>query len=60
MRHFLLTLAVCLTAMGAFAQKTRLYGTVKDATSGEPLIAASVLVAEGQGVVTDLDGKYSI
>jgi iron complex outermembrane receptor protein len=60
MRHFLLTLAVCLTAMGVFAQKTRLYGTVKDATSGEPLIAASVLVAEGQGVVTDLDGKYSI
>lgn len=48
------------TTVGAFAQKTRLYGTVKDANSGEPLIAASVLVAAGQGVVTDIDGKYSI
>ncbi|MCF8256441.1 MAG: TonB-dependent receptor [Flavobacteriales bacterium] len=44
----------------ASAQKTRLYGTVKDATSGEPLIAANVLVAEGLGVVTDLDGRYSL
>lgn len=44
----------------ANAQKTRLYGTVKDASSGEPLIAANVLVADGLGVVTDLDGKYSI
>jgi len=44
----------------ASAQKTRLYGTVKDATSGEALIAANVLVAEGLGVVTDLDGRYSM
>jgi len=33
---------------------------VKDASSGETLISANVLVADGQGVVTDFDGKYSI
>lgn len=44
----------------AYAQKTRIYGTVKDANSGEPLISANVVYAEGMGVVTDFDGKYSI
>ena len=61
MFRFLVTLlAVLLAATSVYAQKTRIYGVVKDASSGEGLIAANVLVAEGKGVVTDLDGKYSI
>ena len=44
----------------SFAQVT-VTGTVTDAASSEPLIGVSIAV-EGttQGVVTDLDGKYSI
>ena len=53
-------LAVAFLATTAQAQKTRVYGVVKDANSGETLISANVLVADGQGVVTDFDGKYSI
>ena len=53
-------LAVAFLATAAQAQKTRVYGVVKDASSGETLISANVLVADGQGVVTDFDGKYSI
>lgn len=53
-------LAVFLTATTGYAQKTRVHGVVTDKSSGEPLIAANVLVAEGRGVVTDLDGNYSI
>jgi hypothetical protein len=53
-------LAVLVTATAGYAQKTRIHGVVKDQSSGEPLISANVLVAEGRGVVTDLDGNYSI
>jgi iron complex outermembrane receptor protein len=53
-------MAVAFFATAAQAQKTRIYGVVKDASSGETLISANVLVADGQGVVTDFDGKYSI
>ncbi|MCB9192386.1 MAG: TonB-dependent receptor [Flavobacteriales bacterium] len=59
MRRFTLILfAVMLTAVAAHAQKTRIYGVVKDASSAEPLISANVVYAEGKGVVTDLDGRY--
>jgi iron complex outermembrane receptor protein len=59
MRRFTLILfAVVLTAVAAHAQKTRVYGVVKDASSAEPLISANVVYAEGKGVVTDLDGRY--
>jgi iron complex outermembrane recepter protein len=35
-------------------------GTVKDAVTGETIVGASVLYAEGKGAVTDLDGNFSI
>ena len=61
MTKLLLTvLTVLVTVTAGFSQKTRVYGVVKDANSGEALISANVLFAEGKGVVTDLDGKYSI
>lgn len=41
------------------AQKATLTGKITDAATGEPLIAAVVLVA-GKGAVTDIDGQYSI
>jgi len=60
MKQIVLTLLTVALALSASAQKTRVFGTVKDASSGEALIAANVLMAEGLGVVTDLDGRYSI
>lgn len=44
----------------SFAQTGTLKGVVKDAVTNETLIGASVLVAEGKGVVTDFDGNFSI
>jgi hypothetical protein len=35
-------------------------GTIKDATTGETLIGASILYGNKQGVVTNIDGKYTI
>lgn len=60
MRNLLFVLcAVMLTVGHAYAQKTRIYGVVKDANSGETLISANVVYGDGKGVVTDLDGQYS-
>ncbi|MEI6436995.1 MAG: carboxypeptidase-like regulatory domain-containing protein, partial [Bacteroidota bacterium] len=43
-----------------FAQKFNIRGIVTDAGSGETLIGATILLSEGKGVVTDMDGKYFI
>lgn len=56
---FVLT-CLLLTASVALAQNKTVTGTVTDAL-GEPLIGASVLIkGTATGVITDLDGKYSI
>jgi len=43
----------------SFAQQT-ITGTVTDAETGEPLIGANVLIEDGTGTVTDIDGSYSL
>ncbi len=60
MKRFSLLLWVMLISLTAFAQKTRVSGTVTD-SNNEPVIGASV-VEQGtsNGVVTDLDGNFSI
>lgn len=60
-KNLLLTLFLILISIGANAQDTlTIKGTVTD-ESGEPLVGATVMV-EGTsiGVVTDIDGNYSI
>ena len=53
-------MALCLTLVCfvASAQKT-ITGTVTDA-SGEPLIGATVSLGGTNGVVTDLDGNFTL
>jgi iron complex outermembrane receptor protein len=43
----------------AFAQGS-LRGTVKNGGTGETLIGASVLYAQGKGIITDIDGNFLI
>ncbi|MCO6480083.1 MAG: TonB-dependent receptor [Phaeodactylibacter sp.] len=54
---FLCLLALCFQT--ALAQKATVYGKVVDASTGEPLIAATVRSGE-IGVITDFDGAYSL
>ena len=54
------TMALCLSlcCFMAFAQKT-ITGTVTDAT-GEPLIGATVSLGGSNGVITDIDGNFTL
>ena len=42
------------------AQNVQVSGIVKDNASGETLIGANVLFAEGLGTVTDINGQFSM
>ena len=56
-------LAVCamlFVAQLGFAQKITVSGQVLDASDGQPLIGAGVMLANGSGTVTDGDGRYVI
>ena len=57
---FLLLLAVLAMAVCASAQTRTVTGTVVDATNDDPLVGVSVSVGHGQGVVTDIDGNFTI
>ena len=59
-RFFIATL-VAISPLYALAQGL-ITGHIKDARNGEPLIGASVIVKseKGQGVVSDVDGKFSL
>lgn len=63
MRHFriILLLLCCVLSATAWAQTKHVQGKVVDSKTQEPLIGVTVKEASGsQGVVTDLDGKYTI
>lgn len=64
MKRFLPFLALLLFSLSLTAQETtgkgELKGTIKDAASGETIIGATVLAAEGKGTVTDISGNYSL
>lgn len=60
--RFILTVLLMTVSVAAFAQKTvTVKGTVTDASTGEPLSGAAILIkGTPQGTVADADGRYSI
>jgi TonB-linked SusC/RagA family outer membrane protein len=67
MQKLLLLLLLLIGGLGLSAQTLNLTGTVTDATTGDPLIGASVVVlralgSEGSlnGTITDLDGTFTL
>lgn len=61
MKRLLTLLVLVLSAVVAQAQNKTITGVVKDAKSGETLIAASVIVqGTATGVMTDINGRYTI
>ena len=60
MKHILLILFFVTISHLSFSQKGEIKGTIKDAATGETIIGATILIAEGKGTVTDIDGNFSI
>lgn len=58
-RPLVLLCLMMLFCLGAQAQKHIVRGTVTD-EMGEPVIGATVMESASNGVVTDIDGRYSI
>ena len=59
---FLILVSILACSWSLLAQQTRsFHGTVLDAEDNEPLVGATVMpVGGGQGVATDVDGKFTI
>ncbi len=57
-RLWVVVICVLYVALG-WGQQVRIYGTVTDAQTHDPLIAATILV-DGRGTVTDLEGHYEL
>lgn len=58
---FLILMSLLACGLTAFAQTATYHGTVLDAETNEPLIGVTVMpVGGGQGIATDLDGKFTL
>ncbi|TXF86262.1 TonB-dependent receptor [Neolewinella aurantiaca] len=66
MRQYIIIIALILGWGGLAAQSITVTGTITDATTGEALIGASVIVVQPSsdgpvlGTITDFDGNYTI
>ena len=58
--YLLAVLAAAALAIPASAQKISISGQVTDASDGQPLIGAGVMLSDGTGTITDYDGKFVI
>lgn len=60
-RKLLVSAALLIISLAAFAQNGSIGGSVTDAATKEPVIGASVLIQGTQvGAMTDFEGKFSI
>ena len=58
---FVLLLFFQLFSLSLVAQTMQITGTVRDASTGEPLIGVTVVIKGSQtGTITNLEGYYSI
>ena len=60
MKKVCLLLFAVFFNLSIFAQSGEIKGVVKDVTTGETVVGASILVAEGKVAITDINGNYSI
>ncbi|MBR6457943.1 MAG: TonB-dependent receptor plug domain-containing protein, partial [Bacteroidales bacterium] len=58
--RILAVLACLALSVTAFAQKHTVSGKVIDASNGEPVMGAGIILPDGSGTVTDYDGNYVI
>ena len=58
---FLILMTLIVSGLAVSAQTRTYHGTVVDGSNNEPLIGATIMpVGGGQGVATDVDGKFTL
>jgi iron complex outermembrane recepter protein len=60
MKKLLLIVLTTLTSHWLMAQVYEVTGVIKDATSNETIIGATVLYADGKGTQTDINGNFKL
>jgi len=60
MKYFASILFFFLTSQLLFSQGGEIKGTLKDESTGETIVGATILVSNGKGVTSDIDGNFSI
>lgn len=60
MKKIILFLCLLSSIFIVNAQQVKITGVVKDASTSETLIGATVMLKEGKGTVTDFDGNFQI
>lgn len=60
MKKLLIFSLACLLGMAGFGQEARITGVVTDGKTSETLIGVNIVVKEGLGTATDIDGNYNI
>lgn len=59
-QYLICTFFLIFCSLLSYSQKGEIKGTVKDAISGETIIGATVILSDGKGTITDIDGNYSL
>lgn len=60
MKYFASILFFFLSSQFVFSQGGEIKGTLKDESTGETIVGATVLVSNGKGVTSDINGNFSI
>ena len=60
MKCFTIASFLTLFSICSFAQQYNISGVVIDSETEETLIGATILYGEGKGVITDVNGAYSL
>src|SRR4030042_2809436 len=60
LHRIICSIYLLLSSIAISAQQGSVQGVVKDGSTGETLIGANILAAEGKGTVTDFEGKFMI
>lgn len=60
-KQYILAFFFSLFALISLSQNNgEIIGTIKDAITGETIIGATIILSDGKGAVSDIDGNYSI
>ena len=59
-RKVIFILSFFIFHLNIFSQNAKVFGVISDSTSNETLIGVNVVLENGTGTATNIDGRYEI